>query len=161
MSSSASQYDYRAHLRVQHIQVIRAEEEALLHAGAQVSKVNRLDYIEDSLLDIRESIKDSWNEINQADQADANSNRVYIEWLEKRIKARHDTEEQQGRPSSESEKEEDKESEEDGKEEDNITAYLHHINSEFACEHIADGIVASGQKQTWKVLEKRPARPGR
>jgi hypothetical protein len=122
--------------------------------------------MEDSLIDIRESIKDLWNEIKQAAQADSSANRVYMEWLERRIKPRHDREEQQSMLSSESEKDEGKESEEEEEEdekEDGTTENLHHINSEPGREHRGYCIVASAsvQRKTWKVIEKRPARPGR
>jgi hypothetical protein len=68
---------YKTHLRVQHTKIITAEEKALLHVEAQVNKLHRLHYIEDSLIDIPESIKDLWNEIKQAAQANAGTNRVY------------------------------------------------------------------------------------
>jgi hypothetical protein len=157
MSSGTDPYDYRTHLRAQHTHAIAAQEGAFLQVEAQVSRLNRLDYMEDSSIDIRKSIKDLLDEIKQAAQADAGANKTYMEWLEKRIKAGCDGEEQQRRQSSESE------SEEESKEEDTITENLYHLKGEPRHKHRTDSIVAftSVPKQDQKVLEKRPARPGR
>lgn len=147
---------YKTHLRVQHTKIIPAEEKALLHVEAQVNKLHRLHYMEDPLIDILESTKDLWNEIKQATQSNAGTNRVYMKWLEKRIKTRRD-EEQERKLSSESEKEE------EGEEEDDNTEDLHYTKIEPAREHVSDSNAASYSvlKQIPKVLEKRPARPGR
>ena len=163
MSNSTDSYDHRAYLRVKHTEVITAEEKALLHVEVQVNKLHRLDYMEDSLIGIQESIKELWNEIRQAAQADTGANRVYLKWLEKRVKAKRDDEEEQlRRLSSESEKEgEDEEEEDDDKE---AIEDLHDTKSESAREQISDSSITAsyfGQKQITKVLEKRPARPGR
>lgn len=82
-----------------------------------------------------------------------------MKWLEKRIKAPRDeeAEQQQRMLSSESEKEE-------GEEEDgNNTEDLHYEKSESEHEYLADSIIVSysEQKQMLKILDKRPARPGR
>jgi hypothetical protein len=161
MSNSTDSYYYRTHLRVQHTKIIPVEEKALLDVETQANKLHRLNYMENSLIDIQESIKDLWNEIRQAAQANAGTNRVYLKWLEKRIKAKHDDDEEKERKlSSESEKEE--ESEEDDEEEDN-TEDLRYTKSEPVREHVSDNNATSysGPKQIPKVLDKRPARPGR
>jgi hypothetical protein len=78
MSNSTDSYDdYCTHLRVRPPKVITAEEKALLSVETQMNKLRRLDYMEDSLIDIQASINDLWNEIKQAAQADAAANRVY------------------------------------------------------------------------------------
>jgi hypothetical protein len=145
---------YKTHLRVQQTQIITAEEKALLHVEAQVNKLHRLHYMEDSLIDIPESTKYLWNEIKQAAQSNAGTNRVYMKWLEKRVKTKRD-EEQERKLSIESEKEE-------GEEEDDNTEDLHYTKIEPACEHVSDSNTASysGLKQIPQVLDKRPARPG-
>ncbi len=78
MNNSTDSYDYRTHLRVQHTKVITAEGKALLNVDAQVNKLHRLDYdyMADSLIDSRESIKDLWNKIKQAAQIDVGANKV-------------------------------------------------------------------------------------
>ena len=90
-------------------------------------------------------------------RSNAGTNRVYMKWLEKKIKTKRD-EEQERKSSIESEKEE-----EEGEEEDDNTEDLHYTKIEPACERVSDSNAASysGLKQIPKVLDKRPARPGR
>ena len=77
MSNNTDSYDYRTHLRVPPTKVITAEEKAMLSVEISVNKLRQLDYMEGSLVDIKASIKDLWNEIKQAAQVYGDANRVY------------------------------------------------------------------------------------
>jgi hypothetical protein len=76
MSNNTDSY-YRTHLRVPPTKVITAEEKAMLSVEISINKLRQLDYMEGSLVDIKASIKDLWNEIKQAAQVYGDANRVY------------------------------------------------------------------------------------
>jgi hypothetical protein len=141
MGNSTDSYDYRTHLRVQHTKIIPVEEKALLDVETQANKLHRLNYIENYLIDIQESIKDLWNEIRQAAQTNAGANRVYLKWLERRIKTKHD-EEKKRKLSSGSEKEEESEEGDEDYDDDN-TEDLRYTKSEPVREHVSDNNTTS------------------